>query len=802
LLNLGNIMSLSDLSYGLRKWKSCKLQWVTLVFGFGFLIAIAGTAIQIDSIVNISTPGWIVEQGAFYKTIGRENSQGDFVSISGKKLENLRKISAIESIAKIGFKNSKFKITEQANEVFEVAYVDSSFVKMTVLSDFIGKPFFEGNSVLVSEDIWKTLKTTSVSPYVISSHNGSQTYNVVGVIPSSMTRIGQHNPDLILAQSHLINTLPFRIKPPFSAEKLSQFKAITDSFPIYFALISSRSAISNQLIEEVLAKHSVSQSTVRFLESSKSVWVIPGVEFSPKLKTAIEEQWMLISSLVIVFGFLCCFNFFNVTANRIATRLDEFRIRQVVGASRKNLLKQLITEQSPMIFAVCFSGSGLYFMLSSFIKNQPTYQHYLGRTLQVDMHHYIIASIITVSFILLCACAPLLSLSTKRLFSRTSAKMGSKVQSLGTYGLIFLQLLCTLLTILITVNLLVTSLKHRMSYQFPESITEFKVTFEESADIDLESRLLVGNLGNDVQVSWADQPFVGNNKSLFFLKIEDVVDLPVRLMYVSSSYFDSVKARVHYSNGASIDDGFILNETAENLLQQVLGTHTRQDKIRVEGLLGRISLPVIGKVKNLPHLGGEYSSEPVVYVHFSHNFTSSYRKLFGYIETDKLKYFEDEINSLLSELNIKGEYKVLPAVKEQLNEANHIQITLLNLALIMSAMVIFLLCTSFYYQSHLMLRQQQIRFGVMRAIGANAIEIAKFIIFRYSALFIGAMLSVFAILWLNRELLELMIQQKLSIQWSLVFSGCLTYAILVLSITVPIRSYQKNSIMNLLRYRE
>jgi len=795
-------MNLSDLLYGLRKWKSSKLQWVTLVLGFGFFIAITGTAIQIESIVNISTPGWIAEQGTFYKTVGRKNSQGDFVAISGKKLENLRKISAIESIAKIGFKSSKFQINEQANEVLEVAYVDSSFVEMTVLSDLIGEKFFKGNSVLVSEDIWKALKATSVSPYLISSRNGSQTYNVVGVIPSSMKRIGQHNPDLVLAQSHLINTLPFRIKPPLSAEKISQFKAITDSFPIYFALISSRLPISSQAIEKQLLKHSVSQSKVNFLERNKEMWVISGVEFSPKLKTAIEEQWMLISSLVIVFGFLCYFNFFNVSANRIATRLDEFRIRQVVGASRKDLFKQIITEQYPIILAVCLTGSGLYFLLSSFIKNQPTYQHYLGRTLQIDMHYFIIASMVTVSFILLCACAPLISLSAKSLFSRASAKMGSKVQSFGMYSLIFLQLLCTLLTILITVNMLVTSLKHRMSYQFPEPITEFEITFKGATNIDLESDLMVGGSDNDVQVSWADQSFVGNNKSLFSLKVKELINLPVRLMYVSSSYFESVKAKVSYFDDAKITDGLILNETATNILQKSLGDNTKQHKVTVVGLLDRISLPVIGKVKNLPHLGGEYSNEPVVYVHFVHDVTPSYRKLFGYIETEKLENFEGEINSLLSGLNIQGKYKVLPAVGEQLNEANHIQITLLNLAIIMSTMVIFLLCTSFYYQSHLMLRQQQIRFGIMRALGANAIEIAKFIIFRYSALFIGAVLSVFAILILNRELLELMILQKLSIQWSLLFSGCLTYAILVLSIVVPIRTYQKNSIMDLLRYRE
>lgn len=800
-------MSRFDITYGLRKWKAAKLQWCTLVIGFSMFIAIFGLVLQLGEVVTAKVPSWILDKKLFYQTIGRKNVQGDFVAISGRKLENIQQTSGIESIAKIGFRNGKFKIDGQLSETFEVAYVDHNFIKSTVLTSLFKQQNQNDNLVLVSEEIMLRLNKNKKSSYWIAGETSSLRYQVIGVIPSSMKKVGQYQPDLILAESQLIHTLPFRVSSEKSAENIRRVRAIINSFPIYYAITSSKEYVEPYLIEQKLNIAPKTDSMISIREHQKIAWVISGIEFSPKLNASIKDQWALLLSLVIVFGFLNYFNLFNVAASRLVTRIDEFRIRLTIGASKRDILKQVITEQYPMIVLVLLIGGISYQLLVSFLSKQAAYQLYFDDTFSINIGYWLAASLVTISFIVLCACLPLLTIFKKSLFTRVNVKSGSKSSSLAMYTLVFVQLFFTLLVTLLTVNMLTTSIKHKLSYQFPESVSELEIKFKSKASLNphTDGQRLASMMGGNTLLSWSDQPFIGNNKSLASIQINNDSPeqaIPVRLMFVSEHYFESVKASVDTFNGANIDDGFILNSTAIRILQQRFNRNLEQREIVIKSLLNQFSLPIVGKIDDLPHLGEEHTQQPVVYMNFKHANLDDYRKIYAYINKDNQHDFNEQANLWLNSLGIDAQITPLRSVKSQLEIINHTQITLLNLAVLMTTLVVFLLCASFYYQSHLMLRRQQVTFGIMRAIGAKPIEIVKFIFIRYSLIFSLAVLTACIFVLFNKELLEVMIKQELNVLLSIFFSALLTYLVLFISTISPTINFQRLSIMNLLRYRE
>jgi len=799
-------MNFFDILYGLRKWQTSKLQWLTLVIGFGMFIAIFGFALQLGEAVTAKVPSWVADKNFFYKTIGRRNVQGDFVTITGRQLESLQQVPNLESIAKLGFKRNEFAINDEQDEMFNVAYVDATFIKMTALSNLFQINQDNDDLVLVSEKIWQRLNENGQSPFWVSKPSRGLKYKVLGVIPASMKKIGILEPDLILMQSQLIHTLPVFIDAKKSAANARMAKSMINSFPIFYSIISSKEHIENSLIEQQLSKQLLNNSSIKFNEHKKDIWVISGVEFSPKLKSAINNQWILVLSLVVVFGFLNYFNLFNVAASRLVTRLDEFRVRLTVGAAKKDILKQVIIEQCPMIMAVLITGGLSYQLLVSFITRQPAYQQYFDSQFSINLTYWFTASFITICFIMLCACLPLMSLFKKSIFTRVDAKTGSKSSSIAIYSLVLVQLFCTLLVILLTVNMLMTSIKHRLSYSFPDEVAEFEIKFNPAANIepDIDGQRLADAIGNTTLLSWAKTPFIYNNLTVSEIEINDnepEQNIKVRLMFISKDYFESVQADVNIFNDAKVSDGLILNSTAMKLVKMSLGQNIINRELNVKHLMSSLSLPIIGEVNDLPHLGDENSHHPVIYVHFKHGSSNSSSRLYAYIDREKTSIFNTQVKLWLKSLGVKGEIKPMLSVKERLNIINHTQITLLNLSLLMTMLVTFLLCASFYYQSYLMLSRHQVRFGVMRAIGAKPIEIMKFVLFRYSILFLVAVLATIIFSLFNRELLEFLIKQKLDIYSSVFFSAVLTYLVLIVSIVTPTINFQRSSIMNLLRYR-
>lgn len=138
----------------------------------------------------------------------------------------------------------------------------------------------------------------------------------------------------------------------------------------------------------------------------------------------------------------------------------------------------------------------------------------------------------------------------------------------------------------------------------------------------------------------------------------------------------------------------------------------------------------------------------------------------------------------------------------QLAAIDKTRILLLKSSVFMALLVLLLLCVSFYFQCRLLLNQQQIKFGLMRALGAMPFQIFQYILFRYSLIFITATVAVLLFIGSFRLAVEDYIQQPLYFMLTMPLATLVTFLTLLMAILLPSIQFQRMTILSLLRYRE
>lgn len=131
-------MSDSIVSYGLKKWQDIRVLWLCIVIGISLFVSFLTIGLQVLPAIQSPIPTWVKDKGSHYLTIGRKNSAGEFVPISGSQLKPLYTAASIDSVATIGFRTTNFKLPTLQEKKLEVAYVDPNFIKLSTLSSSIG----------------------------------------------------------------------------------------------------------------------------------------------------------------------------------------------------------------------------------------------------------------------------------------------------------------------------------------------------------------------------------------------------------------------------------------------------------------------------------------------------------------------------------------------------------------------------------------------------------------------------------------------------------------------------------------
>jgi len=229
-------------------------------------------------------------------------------------------------------------------ERIDGAYVSGSFFKVLGRPFVLGQPFGEvedataANVVVLSESLWRV--RFHADPQVIGSNvwlNG-RNFQIVGVTPEQAGEI--HKIDLYL---------------PFSTS------------PRYADLKSRRSGHMNQCIGRLRDGISLPEAQSEFEVINRSlIATYPatssgfGIRLAPFLDSVVSDYsatlWFL-GAAVACLLVITCANAANLLLARARERKKEITIRAALGASRKRLVIQLLSEN--LLLALIGGGLGL-----------------------------------------------------------------------------------------------------------------------------------------------------------------------------------------------------------------------------------------------------------------------------------------------------------------------------------------------------------------------------------------------------------------------------------------------------------
>ena len=216
----------------------------------------------------------------------------------------------------------------------EVAMIDSAFLPLAGVHPIIGRNFTAGESVpngpsvmLLGEDLWR--RQYGASPDVIGKvvQLSGQSTTIIGVVPASLAL-----PELRRAraevwvpyQEDVVDAVAVRLKPGVSREEATQ----------ELAAILKRSANDKPWWRDV-------RYHIRLVR--------------PQDLLDFRQALGMLTGAVALLLLVACTNVAHLLLARGAARQRELAIRHALGAGRRRLVKQLVTE----VLVIAVIGGGL-----------------------------------------------------------------------------------------------------------------------------------------------------------------------------------------------------------------------------------------------------------------------------------------------------------------------------------------------------------------------------------------------------------------------------------------------------------
>jgi putative ABC transport system permease protein len=232
------------------------------------------------------------------------------------------------------------------------AYVSEEFFKVVGLSPKLGRTFNEEEekpggppAVVISDRLWQHAfaRDANVLGQTIKLHN--QVFTIIGVMPAEMNSPQDTDVWFPFArrivpvwQDRVIHPMLFvwgRLKPGITVDQArTEMKAIATRLEKEYPATNARASISvTPLLESLIGKY--------------------------------RTNLMLLLSAVGLVLLIACANVANLFAARGAARVREFAIRAAVGATRCQIVRQLLVES----FLIALLGGVLGFFIATWVRD-------------------------------------------------------------------------------------------------------------------------------------------------------------------------------------------------------------------------------------------------------------------------------------------------------------------------------------------------------------------------------------------------------------------------------------------------
>jgi putative ABC transport system permease protein len=255
------------------------------------------------------------------------------------------------------FNRADFILTGM-NEPQRIAGAEVSENFFTVLgvaplagNNFSREDFEAANAVIISHGLWK--RQFGANPAIVGKPltlNG-KSFIVTGIMPASFRFPGE-----LFEKADL--WVPLHTEPVQAADRASHSLFVIGRLKSQVPLSSARSEVST------IASRLQSQ-----YESSNVGWGAKLIPLQEQIVGDIKPSLLILLGAVSLVLLIACVNVANLLIARATTRQKEIAIRMAVGASRRRMIQQLLTES--LVLGVVSSLLGLLLALCGILLLRP-----------------------------------------------------------------------------------------------------------------------------------------------------------------------------------------------------------------------------------------------------------------------------------------------------------------------------------------------------------------------------------------------------------------------------------------------
>jgi putative ABC transport system permease protein len=459
----------------------------------------------------------------------------------------------------------------------------------------------------------------------------------------------------------------------------------------------------------------------------------------------------LFSSIAFLILLIACINFMNLSTARSSLRAREIGIRKTAGASRKQLIGQLLGESFLLSFIATILAAGLVELLLPFFNNLA------GRNLSLYTGNFLITSVLLVLFPLLVGLLagiyPAFFLSAFR-----PVKILRKITNYSKSGLSLRQGLVTFQFLISTILIIVTAVIFRQ-FNFMRNadpgFNKEQVVAISTGSIEVLKNELLKNLyitnvsavnalpGKSPHISyWASK----TNWNKYYKEIDEVVTDYNFLNILELELIDGRGFSLSFST--DVTSGFILNETAVKYfeIKDPIG-HFFQSTPGIFHYKGNI----IGVIKDFHYLSLHSPIRPLViclgYIDNSTNPVKNHGYLLAKITSghipEVMKFAEEKYKDIKPDTPF--EYYFLDELFDQQykNEAK-----LSRIFGMFTTITIFVSCLGLFGLATFSTDRRTKEIGIRKILGASVSNLVLLLTKEFLKLVLLANLIAWPIVWL------------------------------------------------------
>ncbi len=312
-------------------------------------------------------PGGVANRGD-YATLGMRNAAGHFIPTTLHQLSTLRDTSFGGSLVLYSERRVLLH-SDDSVATCSVAFVSENFFKLLGVSAARGKtPEADEQAVLLTADFANRQFGSIEAALRRNVDLGKRrvSFAVSGTLEKQFVGLGRERPDMIIGLAHAPMFEDIDIPGLDATDQLAVARGVANATPA-FGILRLNSADTIAAVARVFKKESVQRYELRFGNSQLALSfpvdagavpsVIAGIDLNPDRTLLIGRYLAMLSALLCMLGLILAANYAVHLIAALLERLDEIKLRIVLGARSWPLLSLVLGEQTLLLpTAFVFAG--------------------------------------------------------------------------------------------------------------------------------------------------------------------------------------------------------------------------------------------------------------------------------------------------------------------------------------------------------------------------------------------------------------------------------------------------------------